>query len=121
MITLTTPKSVNNVLGSATTVSYDKVVITSLSYDIVAKLISGAIKLVSSTIGSQTPIIGTVTISVSSATATVLFPTLAFSSTVALSGPQTTSVQGWFDTVQAQVEGGLVSVGIIAGTQSTGT
>jgi hypothetical protein len=122
MITLTTPKVVNTVLGGSTTVNYDKVVITNLTYDILLKRINGQIKLVCTADSSQTPILGTIQIypNANPQIAQVDFPSLPFTRTVGLNAGQITSVLGWFDTVQAQVESGLVSVGIIAGTQSTG-
>lgn len=122
MITLTTPKVVNSVLGGSTTVNYDKVVVTQLSYDIINKRIDGQVKIVCSTDSSQTPITGVVQIypNGSPQIATVTFPNLPFTKTVGLNGAQITSVLGWFDTVQAQVESGLISVVIVAGVQSTG-
>lgn len=123
MITLTVPKPFNSVLGSNTTVNYDKVVITQLSYDILNKRIDGQCKIVCTADTSQSPILGNLQIypNANPQIASITFPSLPFTKTVGLNGPQITSVLGWFDTVQAQVEGGFISIGAIAGTQSTGT
>jgi hypothetical protein len=121
MITLTTPKAVATVLGGSTTVNYDKLVMMNATYDIIALRISGQLKLVCSADGSQQPIFGTYTIDAAAQTVTVSFPQLPFQRTIVLTAGQVTTVDGWISGAQNQLEAGLINVGEIAGTQSSGT
>jgi hypothetical protein len=122
MITLTTSKAVPIVLGGSATVNYDKLVVTSIGYDTISKTISGNCKVVCTLDAAQTPYLGTYTIfpQASPATISISIPSFPFNRTVNLTAGQITAVLGWFDTVQAQIEGGFITVGEVAGTQSTG-
>jgi hypothetical protein len=122
VITLTTPKAVSIVLGGAATVNYDKLVVTQISYDTIAKQITGQCKVVCTADAAQTPLVGNFTIFPQNAPATISIsiPLFPFTRTINLTAPQITSVLGWFDTNQAQIEGGFISVGEVAGVQSTG-
>lgn len=122
MITLTNAKAVPNVLGGTSTVSYDKFVVTAINYDTVNKRINGSIKLTCTADTAQTPLLGSFSIlpQASPAVIQIDVPDVPFHRIINLSGAQQTAVLGWFDTVQAQIENGMISIGAIAGTQSTG-
>lgn len=122
MITLTTPKPVPIVLGGSATVSYDKLVVTSINYDTISKQISGSVRITCTADAAQTPLTGTFSIlpQVSPATITLSVSGFPFNRTLNLTAGQVTSVLGWFDTVQAQIESGFITVGEVAGSQSAG-
>jgi hypothetical protein len=122
MITLTNPKVVNTVLGGTATVNYDKLVVTNISYDTINKQISGQVKVTCTLDAAQIPLLGNFSIlpQASPATVTLTIAGFPFNRTINLTGAQQTSVLGWFDTNQAQIENGFISVVMAAGTQATG-
>lgn len=122
MITLTNPIPVTTVLGSAGKTNYDRLDITSLTYDVINKNITGQCALLVSTNAAATPILGTFSIpTTGTAVLSLAIPTLPFYASLALTGPQQATVQGWIQTAQNTVEAGLVAVAVITGTQSTGS
>lgn len=122
MITLTNPKVVNTVLGGTATVNYDKLVVTQVSYDTIAKQITGTARVTCTADAAQIPLIGSFSIlpQNSPATITLTIQGFPFNRTLNLTGAQQTAVLGWFDTNQAQIENGFISVVMAAGTQATG-
>lgn len=121
MITLTTPPSINSVLGGNTPVGYNRLVLAPFTMDPVTLLISGAIKLTSTASPTMQPILGRLNINASTGILEVDVAQLDFYRKIQLSAAQITSVTTIITNAQNGLESGLVSLGIIAGTQSTGT
>jgi hypothetical protein len=121
MITLTTPVQVATVLGSPNTVPYQKLDFTTASLDMTAKSISGSCLLISTSNPTSPPIPGSYTITTQGTPqAALTMPDLSFYTTVTLTGPQQTAVSGWIAGFQNNVEAGVVSIAMVAGTQSAG-
>jgi hypothetical protein len=123
MITLTNPKTVNNVLGGTATVAYDKFVATSITYDILNKKINGTVRVTCTADSAQTPLYGTFVIAPQAAPAIlqVDIPNVPFFRIINLSATQQTTVNGWFTSDQNTIEAGFISIGAILGTQTSGT
>lgn len=120
MITLTTPASVNSVLGGNTPVNYDHLVLSPLTHDPTALTITGTVRITSTANPDMQPITGRLTINASSGVLEVEVSQLDFYRRVRLSSPQILAVTGMISAAQNAVESGLVSLGIIAGVQTTG-
>jgi hypothetical protein len=120
MITLTTPPQVNSVLGGSAPIPYNHLVLSPFSLDPKTLLITGTISLTSTGNPSMQPITGTLRINNSTGVLTVEVPQLDFYRQVQLSGPQIASVNTIIANAQNAIESGLVSLGVIAGVQSTG-
>lgn len=121
MITLTNVRPVTTVLGSASQTNYDRLDVISIFMDVVNKNISGTCQLLSSGSPQAKPIPGTYSIPTSgSAVLDVEVPSLPFYATIPLTSPQQATVQGWIASTQNLIESGLVSVGVVAGTQAAG-
>lgn len=120
MITLTTPPQVHSVLGGATTVNYDRFVLANITYSPRNKTVTASIEILVAADAQMTPIPGTLTIDLNTKYLEVKVAQLDFFRRVLLTNPQITTVQGWVDAAQAQVESGLVSLGIIDGVQAAG-
>jgi|ERR1017187_5967029 hypothetical protein len=123
MIILTTPLQVPTVLGSATTVGYNKLRVVSITLDPVSLTINAQVQLMVSTIITQPMIYGSLSIIATGATPVCVLqvPNLNFNATVTLAGANLTTVQGWITGMQNSIEQGLISIAEVAGTQSTGT
>ena len=122
MITLTTPAKVNSVLGGNALINYDKFVLASISYDTVNKVTSAQIAISSSANTEMQSVTGTLTINSVTARLTISVPQLGFYRQVVLTGPQNTFVvDNVIRATQNALEGGLVTLGVIAGVQNTGT
>lgn len=123
MITLTTPISVPNRLGSNSTTAYDKLRIVSINSDAVSMSINAQVQLLVSANPSQPIISGSLMIVATggSPVCTIQVPTLNFYAGVALSGAQVTTIQSWITTLENNIESGLISIVLVAGTQATGT
>jgi hypothetical protein len=122
MITLTTPPSISTQLGSAGVAAYPKLRIIEILADPVSQAITASIQLID-TANPNLPILtGSLTVVTqgNSPLVSISVPSLNLSSDVPLTAPQQTTVQGWITTLQNSLEGGLVMLGLIAGTQSTG-
>lgn len=120
MITLTTPRTVNSVLGSATTVSYEKVVLAPFTMDIVNQRVTGTLRMTSTSTPAMQPIIGTFTINVPTSEFTIEIQQLDFYRRIVLSGAQNTAILNQIETALAALENGLVTLGVVAGTRSAG-
>lgn len=120
MITLTTPTAINSVLGGNAPVSYDKLVIGPFTMDSINQTITGNLRLTSTANASMQPITGSLRISVPAAEVIVEVSQLDFYRRIITTSPQNTSILGWIETAQKQIEDGLIAVNIIAGTRSAG-
>lgn len=120
MITLTTPAQINSVLGGNAPIAYNKLVLAPLTMDGVNQTIAGTVRLTATASASMQPIVGTLRISVPAAELVIEVPQLDFYRRIVLSSAQNTAVLGYIEAAQAQVEGGLISLGVIAGTRTAG-
>lgn len=120
MITLTSPPEINSVLGGNTLVPYNRLVLAPFSIDPVTLLINGTVRLISTANPTMQPILGKFTLNNSSGLFTIEVPQLDFVKQLQLSGPQITSVNTIIQNAQNGLEAGMITIGAIAGTQSTG-
>lgn len=120
MITLTTPPSINSVIGGNSPVNYDKFKLVSLTFDTANRNINAAIEITSSTNPDMTALSGKVTIKFAEATAEIQVQQLDFYRRIRLSGPQQNAVSNIVTGAQDDVEAGLISLGLVAGAQATG-
>lgn len=121
MITLTTPPEINSVLGGSSPVGYNKLVIGPFTLDPVTTIVTGTIRLTSTTATQMQPILGTLRINTpAGGVLTVEVPQLDFYRQIQMSVGQINSVNAIITNAQNALEAGLVSLGVIAGTQSTG-
>ena len=120
MITLTTPSAVNSVLGGSSTVSYDKFVLSSITFDTVNQKLTAQIRITSTSAPDMQPITGRLSVDVATAKLEIQVEQLDFYRRITLTGPQNTSVQNQIISAQNSLESGLVSLGVISGTQATG-
>lgn len=119
MITLTTPKQVNSVLGGAATVAYDKLVLSSIVYNPLDLSLRAQVKITSTSAPSMQPIVGDLVILPSGQLA-IEAERLDFYRQVVLSSGQLASVQTMIRDAQNALESGLIAVGVVAGSQSAG-
>ena len=120
MITLTTPETINTVLGGNVPVDYNKLVVGPFTFDSAALSVVGQLKLTSTGSPEMQAIPGTLTITTATARLEIAVPQLDFYRRVALTGPQNNAVQTIVRDAQNALESGLVSLGVIAGVQSLG-
>lgn len=120
MITLTTPPQIRSVLGGATTASYDRFVLSNITYSPRSKTLTASIEILVSSDAQMNPVTGTLSVDLNSKYLQINVSQLDFYRRVLMSNAQITTVQGWIDASQAQVESGLVSLGLIDGVQAAG-
>lgn len=120
MITLTTAPAINSILGGSAPVSYNKLVIGPFTMDPVNQTITGQMRLTSTANPTMQPILGSLTISVPGASVQVEVAQLDFYRKITTTSAQNTSILGWIEAAQAQIENGLISVAVIAGTRTSG-
>jgi hypothetical protein len=120
MITLTTPPSVNSVLGGISPVGYNHLIVAPFTMDPMTLLITGSVRLTATSAPTMQAIIGRLTINASTGVLEVEVTQLDFYRRIQLSGAQITSVTNIIQNAQNALENGLVSLGIMAGVQSTG-
>lgn len=121
MITLTTPPSINSILGGSAPVSYNKLVIGPFTMDGVTQTITGQLRLTSTSTPTMQPITGRITINLPGGNECIVeVAQLDFYRRIVLSSPQATSIVNTIETAQAALENGLISLSIIAGTRSAG-
>ena len=121
MITLTTAPSINTVLGGNTPVSYNKLVIGPFTMDGVTQTISASLRLTSTAAPTSTPILGSLSINIPGGNEFLLqVPQLDIVRRVVLTSPQATAIIGQIETAQAALENGVISLGVVAGTRSSG-
>jgi hypothetical protein len=120
-ITLTTPSQINTVLGGNTLVSYDHVVLSPINFSPVDLIISATIRLTASVNPEMDVVTGNLRISLSQGTLLLTIEQLDIVRKMQLSAGQITAIQTIINNTQDALEAGLVSVGVVEGTQSTGT
>lgn len=122
MITLTTPPTIATQLGAASSASYAKMRIMSIMADPVTQGVTASIQLIDMANSNLPMLTGTLTIVTlgNSPSVAIAVPSLNLSNVTPLTAAQQTTVQGWITTLQNSIEAGLVALGLIAGTQSTG-
>lgn len=123
MITLTTPITISSQIGGSGTNAYNKLRIVSINADPFSMSINAQVQLMVSSNASAPIISGNLSIIATggSPVCTLQVPSLDFYSGDALSGAQVTTVQGWITGLQNNIESGIVSLGMAAGVQTTGT
>jgi hypothetical protein len=120
MITLTTAAQINSVLGGNSPVGYDHLVLTPFTMDPLGLLVTGSLRLTSTANPQMQPISGSLKINASSGELIIQVEQLDFYRRIQLSPGQITSVRTIITNAQNALETGLVSLGVISGTQSTG-
>jgi hypothetical protein len=122
MITLTTPPAIATQLGATSSSSYAKLRIMDILADPVTQAITASIQLIDTANANLPMLTGSLTIITqgNSPMVSISVPALNLSSDVPLTSGAQTTVQGWITALQNNIEAGLVSLGLIAGTQSTG-
>jgi hypothetical protein len=122
MITLTTPPTIATQLGATSSSSYAKMRIMDIIADPVTQAITASIQLIDTANTNLPMLIGSLSIMTqgNSPSVEIAVPALNLSNVVPLTSAEQTTVQGWITALQNNIEAGLVSLGLIAGTQSTG-
>lgn len=120
MITLTTPVQIDTVLGGNTKVGYNHLVLAPFTMDPFARTISGRVRLTSTTNPEMDVIFGTFDIALGPGTLIFKVEQFDMVRRIALSGAQVSAIQTVLTNAQNALESGLISVGVVAGTQSPG-
>lgn len=120
MITLTTPAQINSVLGGTSPVAYDHLIISPLTHDPMSLSVTGTIRMTSTAAPDMQPITGRLSVDASKGVLEVEVSQLDFYRRIKMSAGQITAVMGMISAAQNAVEAGLISMGVIAGIQSTG-
>jgi hypothetical protein len=120
MITLTTPPSINSILGGSAPVAYNKLVLGPFTMDGVTQSVVGTLRLTSTTNAQMQPIIGSLSISVPGSKVTIEVPQLDFYRQITTNSAQNTALLAQIEAAQAQIENGLITLAVIAGTRSAG-
>lgn len=120
MITLTTPHEINSVLGGSVPVAYGKLVISPFTMDAVQQTVRGTLRLTSTTSPTMQAITGTLQVAVQGSELIIEVPQLDFYRRISLSGAQNTAILNQIEAAQAQLENGLITLGVVAGVRSTG-
>jgi len=122
MITLSNAIPVKTVLGGTSTVNYDKMVLDQIRYITTGgKVITANVRVTSTADPNMQEINGSLKIDVASSLLTIEVAQLDFYRKVTLTGPQVASITALITNAQDALESGLISVGVAAGTQQTGT
>lgn len=120
MITLTTPTAINTILGGSAPVPYNKLVLGPFTMDGVTQIVNGTLRLTATSAPTMQAIIGSVRISVPAAEVIVEVSQLDFYRRIVTSGAQNTALLNIIEAAQAQLENGLITLAVIAGTRSAG-
>jgi hypothetical protein len=120
MITLTTPTEINSVLGGSAPIAYNKLVLGPFTMNGVEQTISGVVRLTATSAPTMQAITGALRINVPSAELVIEVPQLDFYRRIVLSGAQNTAILNQIEAAQAQIENGLVSLGVVSGTRTAG-
>lgn len=121
MIALTNPALVNSVLGGTDTVGYDKFVLSRIQYDTGDLSARCTIEITSTAAPTMQPLHGSLLITTANATLEIQVPQLDFYRKITLTGPQNSALQGYIRDTQNSLETGLINIGLIDGTQQTGS
>jgi hypothetical protein len=118
MITLTTPPAIKTVIGGSTTTSYDRFILSQITYDTVARTVNGLIRLTSTASPDMTPMTGR--FRVAGTLLEVEVEQLDLYRRVTLTTQQREVVYGYITTAQSALEDGFVALGVVAGVQADG-
>jgi hypothetical protein len=120
MITMTTPEVINTVLGGNVPVNYDKIVLSPINFDPVNQLIAANVRMSSTASPNQQTITGTLTVKTLTSELILEVPQISFYRRMLLNTGQNTAISNQIETAQAQVENGVITLGVVAGTRSGG-
>lgn len=122
MITLTTPPTINTVLGGATPVAYQKTTLTNLHVHPPTRRIEADVQMVSTTVPEMPAMLGSLTIDLVGPPPVLIVtvPQLNFYRRLLLTAGQITAVQTIIDNTVNPMEAGLVSLALVAGVQTAG-
>ena len=120
MITLTTPAQINTVLGGNAPVGYDKLVLAPLHFNAVEQTIVGQVRMTSTTDPAMDAVTGSLRVDVAKSELLIDVPQVDFRRRIVLTAGQKTAVLNQIEAAQAQVENGLVTIGVISGTRTAG-
>lgn len=121
MITLTTPRALQIVLGGNTAVNYNKLVVGPFTEDALTQRITATLVLTATASALASPILGTLTIDIPGGNKlTLTVPQLDISTTVTLTSPQATAIIAAIESAQAALENGLITLGVVAGVRTAG-
>jgi hypothetical protein len=120
MITLTTPPAINSRLGSADTVAYDRMVLSSFLLDPVSRRVDGNLRITSTAAPDMQAVTGTLRINLVTGELVVEVDQLDFRRRIILTAGQVNTVQNIINAAQNSLESGLINLAIIAGAQSAG-
>jgi hypothetical protein len=119
MITLTLPIPVKIKLGANDSVNYDKMVLDNIELSTTGLTINAAVVITSTAAPTKPAITGS--LSIQGGTLQIQVERLDFYERIApLSGPQVAAITTIIRNAQNALEAGLISLGVTAGTQSTG-
>ena len=122
MITLTNPKLVNSILGGTATVAYDKFVLDQIRYITTGSgTVTANVRITSTSQPNMQAIQGSLKIELATSLLTIEVAQLDFFRQITLTAGQVSSISALIIDAQNALENGLVTVGVVAGTQSTGT
>ena len=121
MITLTTPPSINSVLGGNVPISYPKFVVSKYTMDPIGGIIEATLRITSTTNPEMTPILGQLRIVVPQSLLEISVQQLDYYRKLTLTGPQNASVTTIITNAQNALENGLINLGLVSGTQASGT
>lgn len=122
MITLTNPKLVNSVLGGTNTVAYDKFVLDQIRYITTGSgTVTANVRITSTAQPNMQPIQGSLKIELASSLLTIEVAQLDFFRQITLNAGQVSAISTLIVNAQNALEAGLVTVGVVAGVQETGT
>jgi len=120
MITLTNAPLVNSVLGGIATVEYDKLTLASITHDPITMITNARIRITSTAEPTMQAVYGSLIINTATAVLTIEVQQLDFYRQITLTGPQNTTAQLFITDTQNVLENGLISLGVIDGTQANG-
>ena len=120
MITLTNPQLVKSVLGGTDTVEYDHMFLAPITIDAESNTINAAVKITSNSDPDMQALLGNLTINTSTGILVISVQQLDFYRRIQLSAGQITTINSVISGTQNSVENGILNVGVVSGTQSTG-
>jgi hypothetical protein len=120
MITLTNAPLINSILGGVATVAYDKLILSAITHDPVTMTTNARIKITSTAEPTMQAVYGTLLINTATAVLTIEVQQLDFYRQITLTGPQNTTAQSFITNTQNALEDGLITLGVIDGTQAVG-
>ena len=120
MITLTTPAQINSVLGGNAPISYNKLVISPFRFDPINKRVDASVQVLSTANPEMQNLDGNLSIDYNTGVLIVSVAQIDFYRRVVLTAGQMAAINTVVQNAQNALESGLVTLGVIAGTQSTG-